>query len=206
MRIDSKICGITRPEDAHAAVQLGANALGFVFFAGSKRCISPQAARQIIDTLPPFVSTVGLFVNETADNIHAILRHVPLHILQFHGDETPEFCRQFHRPYFKAVRVQAACDIIQAAQHYADARALLFDAHVEGAYGGTGHCFDWNIIPKDISQSWILSGGLNPNNLAQALQHTGARSVDVSSGVEASAGIKCHEKMAKFLSICQSIS
>ncbi len=203
MYIYTKICGITRAEDAIAATQLGVDALGLVFFEGSKRYVNVAQAQAIVRVLPPFVSAVGLFVNETAERIEHILAQVPLDILQFHGDETPEFCRQFHRPYLKAVRVQSSADMVAAMAQYADARAVLFDAHIEGEYGGTGHCFDWEMLPKDLAGHWILSGGLNPDNIAFALQKTGAVAVDVSSGVEASAGVKSHEKMAAFLAACR---
>lgn len=204
MKIHTKICGITRSEDALTAAALGVDALGFVFFAGSKRAITPEAAKPIIQQLPPFVSAVGLFVNETAENIQKILQTVPLDILQFHGDESPEFCRQFHRPYLKAVRVRSADDVLDALARYDDARAVLFDAYVVGEYGGTGHAFDWTMLPDNLGARWILSGGLNVDNLAAALAQTGAVAVDVSSGVEAAAGVKSPELMAKFLSICQS--
>lgn len=204
MKIQTKICGITRIEDAQLAVQLGADALGFVFFERSKRHITPEQAQTIIATLPPFVSAVGLFVNECAERINDILAQVSLDILQFHGDETPEFCRQFHRPYLKAVRVQNSDDVVQAMANYPDARAILFDAYVDGEYGGTGHRFDWSILPKQLNGHWILSGGLHPDNIEQALRTTGAVAVDVSSGVEASAGMKSAEKMTAFLNACRS--
>lgn len=204
-KVRSKICGITRVDDAILAVNLGADAIGLVFFSGSKRCVLPSQAREIVRALPPFVSAVGLFVNESPDQIHRILAQVPLDILQFHGDESPEFCRQFHRPYLKAVRVQSTADMLSAMAQFSDAKAVLFDAHVDGVYGGTGHCFDWNMLPENLQGNWILSGGLNPDNLADALRHTRAYAVDVSSGVEACAGIKSQEKMARFLQICQQM-
>ena len=204
MKIQAKICGITRLEDALSAVAYGADALGFVFFSGSKRFIQPENARRIVQNLPPFVQTVGLFVNESAENVQKILATVPLTLLQFHGDESPAFCQQFHRPYLKAVRVQSTDDMLHAFARYPDARAILFDAYVDGEYGGTGHCFDWKMLPEKMAGHWILSGGLNPDNVAQALHETGALSVDVSSGVEESAGVKSPEKMRQFLFACQS--
>lgn len=203
-RIYTKICGITRPTDGYAAASLGANAIGLVFYEKSKRCVSINQAQEIIEHLPPFVHIVALFVNETAANIQYILEHVPIHILQFHGDETAAFCRQFARPYLKAIRVQKQEDIIRAAIDYPDARALLFDAYVQGEYGGTGHYFDWNLLPKNFNKQWILSGGLTPDHIQTALNHTQAHSVDISSGVESSAGIKCYDKMKKFLEICHN--
>ena len=197
--IRTKICGFTRVQDALAAAELGVDAIGLVFFAPSKRCITVAQAQKIVNALPPFVSVVALFVNEKAERIEEILRAVPVDILQFHGDETPQFCRQFARPYIKAIRVQTGADILMAATRYPDARALLLDAHIEGEYGGTGQSFDWNVLPESLSGHWILSGGLNPENIAAAVRQTGARIVDVSSGVESAAGIKSAEKMARFM-------
>ena len=204
--VRSKICGITRPEDGRLAADLGADALGLVFFSGSKRCVNIEQAQAIVRALPPFVSVVGLFVNEKADTINHILESVPIDVLQFHGNEEADFCRQFHRPYLKAVRVQNRQDIQAALTNYPDAKALLFDAFMAGEYGGTGHAFDWQMLPEKMTQAWILSGGLNVDNLAQALQQTGAQAVDVSSGVEREAGIKDAQKMAQFLSICRQFS
>lgn len=201
-QIRTKICGFTRPEDAAAAAELGIDAIGLVFFSGSKRCVSPQQAAQIVRALPPFVTVVGLFVNENAETIERTLAQVPLDMLQFHGDETPEFCRRFNRPYLKAVRVQSREDIIQAARDYPDARALLLDAYRADGYGGTGHTFDWQMLPESLPLPWILSGGLNTDNLAAALQQTGARSIDISSGAESAPGIKSAEKIARLQNIC----
>lgn len=201
MKIRSKICGMTRPEDALLAAKLGADAIGLIFFAGSKRCVNIKQAQEILAELPPFVSIVGLFVNPSATEVQQVLSQLPVHMLQFHGDESPEFCRQFCRPYIKAIRVKASADILSAAELYADADALLFDAAVTGKYGGTGQTFDWQLLPQQLPVAWILSGGLNPNNLSAAIAETGAQAVDVSSGVEASTGIKDPEKMANFMTI-----
>ena len=198
-KIQTKICGITRPQDAQLAAQLGADAIGLVFFAGSKRNVTIAQAQAITRALPPFVSIVALFVNETAERIHETLARVPIDVLQFHGDETPAFCQQFHRPYLKAVRVQTPTDITAALHDFADARAVLFDAFVNGAYGGTGHTFDWTMLPENLNAHWILSGGLTPENVAAALRVTRAQAVDVSSGVESAAGVKSPEKMAAFM-------
>lgn len=198
-KIQTKICGITRPQDAQLAAQLGADAIGLVFFAGSKRNVTIAQAQAIARALPPFVSIVALLVNETAERIHEILARVPIDVLQFHGDETPAFCQQFHRPYLKAVRVQTSADITAALHDFADARAVLFDAFVNGAYGGTGHTFDWTMLPENLNAHWILSGGLTPENVAAALRVTRAQAVDVSSGVESAAGVKSPEKMAAFM-------
>ena len=197
--IRSKICGFTRPQDALAAAQLGVDAVGLVFYPQSKRFVSIEQAQEIVRVLPPFVSVVALFVNENTERIRQVLAQVPVDILQFHGDETPEFCRQFNRPYIKAVRVQNTDDIIAAQQQYPDARAVLFDAHIEGEYGGTGHRFDWAMLPDQLSGHWILSGGLTPENIAEAVKITGAKIIDVSSGVESAPGIKSAEKIAALL-------
>ena len=197
--IRSKICGFTRPQDALAAAQLGVDAVGLVFYPPSKRFVSIEQAQEIVRVLPPFVSVVALFVNENTERIRQVLAQVPVDILQFHGDETPEFCRQFDRPYIKAVRVQNTGDIIAAQQQYPDARAVLFDAHIEGEYGGTGHRFDWAMLPDQLSGHWILSGGLTPENNGEAVKITGAKIIDVSSGVESAPGIKSAEKIAALL-------
>lgn len=200
--IQVKICGFTRAQDALDAANLGVDAIGLVFFAGSKRFVSIEQAQEIVRVLPPMVNVVGLFVNESAQTIDGILKNVPLHTLQFHGDETPEFCRQFQRPYWKAIRVQNTQDIVLAMEKYHDAQAILLDASVAGQFGGTGHCFDWKMIPPDLPKNWILSGGLNPENIRQAIELTGTKCVDVSSGVESSAGIKSPEKMAALIQAC----
>ena len=197
--IRTKICGFTRPEDALAAAELGVDAIGLVFYEKSKRFVNVAQAQAVVRVLPPFVSVVALFVNESAERIKEVLAQVPIDILQFHGDEPPEFCRQFARPYIKAVRVQNTDDILAAQQHYPDARAVLFDAHIEGEYGGTGHSFDWQMLPAQLNGHWILSGGLSPENIAEAVKITGSKIVDVSSGVESAPGIKSVEKMAAFI-------
>lgn len=194
-----KICGFTRPQDAQAAAELGADAVGLVFYAKSKRCVDAAQSAEIVAALPPQVVKVALFVNESAEQIRRILGAVPIDIMQFHGDEAPEFCRQFGKPYWKAVRVRSAQDIAEAAEHYADAAALLLDAHIEGQYGGTGQVFDWRLLPDTMPLPWILSGGLNPGNVAAALRQTGAAWLDVSSGVEQAPGIKNRDLMADFI-------
>ena len=194
-----KICGFTRPQDAQAAAELGADAVGLVFYAKSKRCVDVAQAAEIVAALPPKVVKVALFVNESAEQICRILGTVPIDIVQFHGDEAPEFCRQFGKPYWKAVRVQSAQDIAEAAGRYADAAALLLDAHIEGQYGGTGQVFDWRLLPATMPLPWILSGGLNPGNVAAAVRQTRAAWLDVSSGVEQAPGIKSRDLMADFI-------
>ncbi|MCP2039726.1 phosphoribosylanthranilate isomerase [Neisseria sp. HSC-16F19] len=199
MSVRSKICGITRPEDAVAAARLGADAIGLVFYAGSKRHVDIPTAQIIVAALPPLVSVVGLFVNATAAEVQTVLTQVPLDVLQFHGDEDDDFCRQFARPYLKAVRVQSADDIQAACTRFPGARALLFDAYHPQAYGGTGHSFDWTLLPSALPKPWVLAGGLTPDNVAQAIAVSGAAAVDVSGGVESAPGIKDAGKMAAFL-------
>ena len=194
-----KICGITRPEDALAAARAGAHAIGLVFYAKSPRHVTPARAAEIIRVLPPFVTTVGLFVNATAEEVRAALAEAPVGLLQFHGDETPEFCRQFKRPYVKAVRVKAGVDLLQYAQDYHDAKALLLDAYVEGLHGGSGAAFDWSLIPRGLPLPVILSGGLTPENVTEAVRRVKPSAVDVSSGVESAKGIKDTQKVAAFI-------
>ncbi len=194
-----KICGITNAEDARLACALGADALGFVFYAGSARHVSAAQAQAIVAQLPPFVTAVGLFVNAEKAFVEAVLATVALDVLQFHGDETPAYCQQFGRPYIKAVRVDGMATITAAMTDYPDARALLFDAHVHGSFGGTGQAFDWTLLPNRLNVPWVLSGGLNVHNIEGAVLATQAIAVDVSSGVEREKGLKCPEKMAEFI-------
>lgn len=194
-----KICGITRSEDAQAAARLGAHALGFVFYADSPRNVEIVRAAELVTSLPPFVTAVGLFVNPAVRDVERVLQQVPLNLLQFHGEETPAFCAQFSAPYVKAVRVRAGLDLLQYAHLYGAARGLLLDAYVAGTHGGTGTAFDWSLIPHDLPLPVILSGGLNPDNVAAAVRSVAPWAVDVSSGVEASPGIKDARKMASFI-------
>ncbi|EKY06548.1 N-(5'phosphoribosyl)anthranilate isomerase [Neisseria sp. oral taxon 020 str. F0370] len=204
-KIRAKICGLTRAEDAAAAAALGADAVGLVFYEKSRRAVTAQQAAQIAAALPPFVCAVGLFVNESADNIREVLRRVPLDVIQFHGDEDDEFCRQFSLPYLKAVRVRSAEDIQTASNRFPNARALLFDAYHPQEYGGTGQSFDWTLLREYAGKPWILAGGLTPQNVAEAVRVSGAAAVDVSGGVESAAGIKSAEKMAAFLRAVQAV-
>ncbi|MDH3287802.1 MAG: phosphoribosylanthranilate isomerase [Betaproteobacteria bacterium] len=194
-----KICGITRLEDALAAARAGAHAVGFVFYAASPRCVTPAKAAEIMRALPPFVTTVGLFVNATVEEVRAALVEAPVELLQFHGDETPEFCRQFGRPYVKAVRMGPGVDLLQYVRAYHDAKALLLDTFVEGLQGGSGVTFDWSLIPRDLALPVILSGGLTAENVTDAVRRVRPLAVDVSSGVESAKGIKDASKMAVFM-------
>lgn len=194
-----KICGITRVEDVIYAVHSGADALGLVFYGKSPRHVSVQQAVALADVISPFVTLVGLFVNPSAESVREVLRSVPLDVLQFHGAEEPDFCAQFGRPYLKAIRVKAGLDLVQYAADYSGAQGLLLDAFVEGSYGGTGTSFDWALIPHDLPLPVILSGGLHAGNVANAIRQIRPYAVDVSSGVEASKGVKDAVKMAAFI-------
>jgi len=199
VRIRTKICGITQVEDALIAAQAGVDALGLVFYAKSPRAVTVAQAQKIIAALPPFVSTVGLFVNASRSEINAILDELPLDVLQFHGDETAADCEGFARPYFRALRMQPGLDIAQLAEQYQSAQGILLDAWVPGVHGGTGERFDWTQIPASLAKPLILAGGLNADNVAQAMQQVQPWAVDVSGGVEANRGIKDADKMRKFL-------
>ena len=198
MKTRIKICGLTREEDIDAAVAAGADALGFVFYAPSPRYVSPQRAAELAKRIPPFVDVVGLFVNEPPEAVHAACAALPISILQFHGDEDSTYCRQFARPYLRAARVRPGLDLIEFARAFPDARGLLLDAFVEG-YGGGGHVFDWTLIPQDLPGFLVLSGGLTATNVGDAIRRVRPVAVDVSSGVEASKGIKDHSKIAAFV-------
>ena len=197
--VRSKICGITRIEDALAAVQAGADAIGFVFYPKSPRAVTFQQARDIIRALPPFVTTVGLFVNTSRCEMGELLDAVPLDLLQFHGDEVVADCDGWHRPYIKAVRVKAGDDIAAACRAFPSASGILLDTYVEGVPGGTGEAFDWSLIPQGLSKPIILAGGLTPDNVAAAIAQVRPYAVDVSGGVEASRGIKDHAKILAFI-------
>jgi phosphoribosylanthranilate isomerase len=196
-----KICGITREEDLAAAVCAGADALGFVFYAGSPRHVSPRRAAELLAGVPAFVSKVGLFVNETEQTVRSVLAQTPLDLLQFHGDEDAAYCCSFGKPWIKVARVKPGFDLLEYASEFARAvgvAGLLLDAHVEG-YGGAGKTFDWSLIPRSLPLPVILSGGLHPGNIAQAVSTVRPWAVDVSSGVEASRGIKDAQKITEFI-------
>lgn len=193
-----KICGITRDDDAACAVAHGADALGFVFYAPSPRHVSPDQAARLVARVPPFVTRVGLFVNAPEAEVRAVLVQVPLDLLQFHGDEAPAYCESFGLPYLKAARVRPGLDLLEYAARFASARAILCDAFVDG-YGGGGKTFDWSLVPTGLSLPLVLSGGLSPDNVGEAIRALRPAAVDVSSGVELGKGVKDHAKIAAFI-------
>jgi len=194
-----KICGITRVQDALAVAHSGADAIGLVFYERSPRYVSIALAAELARALPPFVTTVGLFVNAAPELVREVLAAVPLDVLQFHGDESPDYCAQFGKPYLKAIRVKAGVDLLQCAADFSSAQGLLLDAFVAGIPGGTGAVFDWSLIPQNLPLPVILSGGLDADNVASAIRQTRPYAVDVSSGVEVSKGIKNELKITQFM-------
>src|SRR5574343_765016 len=198
MRTRIKICGLSCEADVEAAVEAGADAIGFVFYPPSPRYVTVQRAAELAKRIPPFVDVVGLFVNEAPEGVLAACDALPINVLQFHGDEDAAYCRQFSRPWLRAARVRPGLDLVEFARSYHDARGLLLDAFVEG-YGGGGHVFDWTLIPPDLPGYLVLSGGLTADNVGEAVRRVRPVAVDVSSGVEASKGIKDHSKIAAFV-------
>ena len=186
-----KICGITRPEDAIAAARAGADAIGLVFYPPSPRHNDIARAQAIARVVPPFVTLVGLFVNPAPEEVRKVLSEVPLQLLQFHGDEDPAFCASFALPWVKAARMRPGLDLVEYAARFGSAGAsgLVLDAYTE-EYGGAGMRFDWSLIPAELPLPVILAGGLNPDNVGEAVQHVSPWAVDVSSGVEAPGGAK----------------
>ncbi len=199
MRVRVKICGITRLEDALDAVAQGADAIGLVFYEGSPRNVTISQAAEIVNQIPAFVSTVGLFVNAESSFIREVISKVKLDLLQFHGDETASECAAFSHPFIKAIRVKSDTNLVQYAEDFSAAKALLLDTYAEGVAGGTGQVFDWNLIPKELAKPVILAGGLTADNVARAISLVKPYAVDVSGGVEASKGIKDVAKIAAFM-------
>jgi len=193
------MCGITRPQDARAAIEQGADALGFVFYEASPRHISIPDAVQIMELISPFINKVALVVNSSSENVFELLKALPVDTLQFHGDETPEFCRQFNKPYLKAIRMQRETSLQEMAERYYDAAGLLVDAFDPSTYGGTGQSFDWKLLPDQCTLPIVLAGGLNSQNVAQAILQAKPYAVDVSSGIESGKGIKDSQKISAFM-------
>jgi len=194
-----KICGITRPEDAINAAQLGVDAIGMVFYSKSPRNIDVAQARAICDALPGFVTTVALFLNPEQSMVNRVISDVGVDLLQFHGTESASFCESFDRPYIKALGISGEDNIVEQVKSYSTARSVLLDSHVKGAAGGTGETFDWLSVPEELRQQIILAGGLNPENVAQAIEQVRPYAVDLSSGVESAPGIKDINLMTRLM-------
>jgi len=207
MRTRVKICGITRVDDGLAAAHAGADAIGLVFWRGTPRMVEAAQARAIAAALPPFVTIVGLFVDPAPDDVRAVLATVPLDVLQFQGGEAPALCRAFGRPYLKALAVTEGVDLLNSAAAFGDAAGILLDAPpADGLPGGTGRRFDWSQVPAGLPRPLVLSGGLDPGNVADAIRRVRPWAVDVSSGVEvrgadgkAVKGIKDPARIAAFI-------
>ena len=198
MRTRIKICGITRSEDAQAAARAGADAIGLNFYPPSPRCLTLDWARQLASEVPPFVSTVAIFVNPAAAEVYTVLERVRPAMLQFHGEEDPVFCAQFGVPYLKACRVKPGVDLLEYLRLFSAAAGWLLDSHV-AEYGGVGESFDWSLIPAERSRPLVLSGGLQSGNVGEAVRRVRPWAVDVSSGVESAKGIKDAAKIAAFI-------
>lgn len=194
-----KICGITRPEDARCAGDLGADAIGLVFYPPSPRAVSIQQAQAITRALPPFVAAVAVFLNNEPETVRAVLGSVRVSVLQFHGDEPPQDCEQYGWPYIKAVRVREGIDVPAYMGRYRGAVGFLLDTYDQRKRGGTGTTFNWSLVPRDVGTPIILAGGLTPENVVEAVAEVRPYAVDVSTGVEVSAGIKDAAKMAAFM-------
>lgn len=194
-----KICGLTRGSDLAAAVAAGADAVGLVFHAPSPRAVEVEQARALAAALPPLVTGVGLFVDAEPDLVRSVLARVPLAVLQFHGAEPPDYCRAFHRPWIKAIRMAAGTDLRAMTERYREAQGWLLDTYDPKAAGGTGRRFDWDLIPGWLAPRIILAGGLNPDNAAEAVRRVRPYALDVSGGVEAARGVKDPARIEAFL-------
>lgn len=199
MRTRVKICGITRMEDALASAEAGADAIGLVFYPPSPRCVSNADAARIVRSLPPFVCSIALFVNPSKAEVESVLAECPVTAIQFHGEETDGFCKQFGLPFLKVARVRAGLDLINYFAQFHDAAGWMLDAFHDDAYGGKGAVFDWTLIPPNLLRPLILSGGLSVDNVAQAVRRVRPWAVDVSSGVEIGKGLKDATKIAAFI-------
>ena len=198
-----KICGLTRLEDVQVAVEAGADAIGLVFYPPSPRFVDLAKAAELARAVPPFITIVGLFVNADPAVVRETLAAVPIHLLQFHGDEDEAYCCQFDRPYMKAARVRPGMDLVQYAADFPSAQAILLDAFVDG-FGGGGKVFDWSLIPPALGKPLVLSGGLDAGNVGEAVARVQPAAVDVSSGVEADKGIKDAGKIRAFCAAVRS--
>lgn len=199
IRTRVKICGITRVGDGIAAAEAGADALGFVFFEKSARYVSIEKAAEICRNIPPFVTKVALFVDASDDEVRNVIDNVDIDLLQFHGNESPEFCQNFNLPYIKAIRAKNRESIIDAVEAHSLAIGVLIDSYVPGVPGGTGSTFDWSLVPVEHRSKIILAGGLDSENVAEAIVSIRPYAVDISGGVESRKGIKDSDKIYKFM-------
>jgi len=198
-----KFCGFTHQDDVAQAVALGADALGFVFYGPSSRYVSPAYAQTLTRSVPAFVTRVGLFVNEEAESVQRIFEIARLNLIQYHGEESPEFCDAIGLPYIKAFRVRKGMDLRTEMDRYPNASGFLLDAHVKGQPGGTGERFDWELIPHTHAPI-ILAGGLTPDNAKDAIDQVAPWALDVSGGIETKPGRKDPDKMARFMDACRN--
>ena len=199
MRTRVKICGITREQDAQSAAALGADAIGIVFYPPSPRCVPIERARAIVRATPPFIAVAGVFVNPTRNEVERVVGECGVTLLQFHGDESPEFCKGFARPYIKAARIRPGLDLLRYVSPHVSAQGWMLDAFHDELWGGTGGAFDWSLVPAGMTKPVILSGGLTAENVGEAIRRVRPYAVDVSTSVEASKGIKDAARIAAFI-------
>jgi phosphoribosylanthranilate isomerase len=204
MRTRVKICGITSVNDALAAARHGADAIGLIFYPPSPRLVSLDRAREIAASLPPFVARVAVFVNPAAQEVDAVIHACRPDLLQFHGEETADYCRSFGVPYLRSLRVRPGVDLLESLSPFGDATGWLLDAYRQELYGGTGEVFDWDLVPRSLARPLVLSGGLDAENVAAAIRRVRPWAVDVSSGVEAAKGVKDERRIAAFMEAVRS--
>ena len=198
-----KFCGLTHSDDVAKAVESGADALGFVFYESSSRYVTPEQVLELTRIIPAFITRVGLFVDADASLVRGIFHHVGLNLVQYHGNESSEFCDSVGLPYIKAFRVRSDSNILTEMERYPNASGFLLDAYVEGRPGGTGERFDWGLIPK-TDRTIILAGGLTPENAKDAIESVAPWALDVSGGIETELGRKDPDKMRRFVSACRN--
>lgn len=199
------MCGMTRAEDVAHAIALGVDAIGLIFYPKSPRSITIEKARVLLKNIPPFVDAVAVLVNPEEIFVHQIIEELPIQLLQFHGDESPEFCQRFNKPFIKAIQPQTSGQIQQVMKEYLKASAILLDTPSETSRGGTGIAFDWQIIPQSLPKPFILAGGLNEFNVLDAIKVSKPYAIDVCSGIEATPGVKDHKKMSQFVKVLWGI-
>ena len=194
-----KICGVTRAQDAQVSAASGADAIGLVFYPRSSRAVTVDQAADIVAVVPPFVSVVALFVDEPIASIERIISALPIDVIQFHGDESPEFCQQFGRPWIKALRIKPGLDVLEECQRFSKARGVLLDSWQADMPGGTGKAFDWRLASHSLPMPVVLAGGLTQDNVGDGIRALHPAAVDVSGGVEVSPGLKDAKKIRQFI-------